>query len=366
MSKAHSVYRGFTLVELLVVIAIIGMLIALLLPAVQAAREAARRSQCTNNLKQMALALHNYHDVKNRLPVLIMARPGNTNTAERFSVNIDMLPYIEQSPLYSAFESAESGDWAAHQNAGATTERGILMRTRVNTLLCPSDSVDPAPVGLTLGWTNLVYCVGDHQLQREAQGRSRGVFTARTNHKLLSAVRDGTSNTIALSEARRPTNLQDIASIDNFSPETKTMADFTARYARGEYVNPTGHATANDTGIQRGYNWASGDLQFIGFCTVLPPNSGNFRNEDRSNQNSWTLASASSNHTGGVNSARLDGSVGFITDSVNTGAETTPTARTTPANNTGTGDGQIGALGASPWGIWGALGTVAGRENVSL
>src|SRR5438874_1669093 len=91
---------GFTLVELLVVIAIIGVLVALLLPAVQAAREAARRTQCSNNLKQLGLAMHNYHDVAGRLPCNINRVGGATNDRNQASQLVNLLPYIEQKSLY--------------------------------------------------------------------------------------------------------------------------------------------------------------------------------------------------------------------------------------------------------------------------
>jgi prepilin-type N-terminal cleavage/methylation domain-containing protein len=98
--------RGFTLIELLVVIAIIAILIALLLPAVQQAREAARRSQCKNNLKQMGLALHNYHDVYNQLP------PGGTSTAWGSSFFLSMLPYVDQQNVYNNLDFATKNNSA--------------------------------------------------------------------------------------------------------------------------------------------------------------------------------------------------------------------------------------------------------------
>ncbi len=128
------VRRGFTLIELLVVIAIIGVLIGLLLPAVQAAREAARRAQCINNLKQLGLALHNYHDTAGSLP------PGVIDMVygwQQWSALSMMLPYMEQRQVYDTLNFAITGDSCDPNGVNST---GI--RTTVNAFLCPSD-IDP-------------------------------------------------------------------------------------------------------------------------------------------------------------------------------------------------------------------------------
>src|SRR4051794_38631224 len=124
--------RGFTLIELLVVIAIIAVLIALLLPAVQAAREAARRSQCVNNLKQLGLAIQNYNDTNGCLPPTDTAAVFNSATANAndFGMKVRILPYLEQGPLYNAFN--QSFQYNLVQN-------GTVSATTVNTFLCPSD-----------------------------------------------------------------------------------------------------------------------------------------------------------------------------------------------------------------------------------
>ncbi len=120
---------GFTLIELLVVIAIIAVLIALLLPAVQAAREAARRAQCVNNLKQLGIALHNYHDVTGVLPW--GAGPWGWND---WSTHVMMLPYMEQTPLYNALNFTNG---CADGNCGGVNTTGVYRQ--VATFLCPSD-----------------------------------------------------------------------------------------------------------------------------------------------------------------------------------------------------------------------------------
>lgn len=123
--------RGFTLIELLVVIAIIAVLIALLLPAVQQAREAARRSQCINNLKQLGLAIHNFHDTYNELPV--SNRPPATGT-RRLGAITRMLPQLEQSPLYNRYN--QTLQWSDPD----ATQR-LVVSTKIPTLICPSDVV---------------------------------------------------------------------------------------------------------------------------------------------------------------------------------------------------------------------------------
>lgn len=120
--------RGFTLIELLVVIAIIAVLIALLLPAVQQAREAARRSQCKNNLKQWGLAIHNYHDTFNRLP-MTMGLPTTNPPANNLALHVRLLPYMDQAPLYSQF------DFGLHYD---TAPNLALKNQTFETLHCPS------------------------------------------------------------------------------------------------------------------------------------------------------------------------------------------------------------------------------------
>src|SRR5690606_33556929 len=133
--------NGFTLVELLVVIAIIGVMVGLLLPAVQAAREAARRMSCTNNLKQIGLALHNYHDSFNRLPAGstgVLNAAGSNFNGHGWTWQAAILPYIEQGPLYDAIQGPDGmGNEQGDQNNGKPL---VLRDTDISVFWCPSQT----------------------------------------------------------------------------------------------------------------------------------------------------------------------------------------------------------------------------------
>src|ERR1700757_2977855 len=146
--RSSTVRSAFTLIELLVVIAIIAVLISLLLPAVQSAREAARRAQCVNNLKQLALAMHNYHDVNNALP---LGRTLQAGTYRPFSQQARILGYMEQSNVFNSLNFSLSS-YDPSNATGASVS--------VNSFLCPTDVSAPIPTGQILpgyGWGAVNY-----------------------------------------------------------------------------------------------------------------------------------------------------------------------------------------------------------------
>lgn len=150
--------RGFTLIELLVVIAIIAILIALLLPAVQQAREAARRIRCRNNLKQIALALHNYHDAHGFFPYGLNGYGGGCPNYLTFgSWRVMILPYIDQAPLYEEF----APHFGASERCGGTSVRGLPEhRIPLDVYFCPSEAGGRSG-GVATGWPHELQCPGD-------------------------------------------------------------------------------------------------------------------------------------------------------------------------------------------------------------
>ena len=187
---------AFTLIELLVVIAIIAILIALLLPAVQQAREAARRTQCKNNIKQLGLALHNYHDVFNIFPnsfhgfnpTKTLARVNPRN----HSWMVMILPYIEQSALHSAIDSES-------QLYGQTLPNGeFVTAQKIVSFLCPSDTYIEAEDHYDLATTNYAGSQGFDWWRRKGT-QHEGMFSLQSKVRMRD-FKDGTSNTIAVGE----------------------------------------------------------------------------------------------------------------------------------------------------------------------
>jgi prepilin-type N-terminal cleavage/methylation domain-containing protein/prepilin-type processing-associated H-X9-DG protein len=362
--------RGFTLIELLVVIAIIAVLIALLLPAVQSAREAARRSQCVNNLKQIGLALHNYHSSNDRFP------QGKSMSADaaaysdqqyagwtEWSAQAEMLGYMEQTPLYNAINFSYCGGWGFGMGVNITA-----FNATINTFMCPSDgevNKGGPPPGLAIAnqWGNSTYppntnsyrgsigtttsrwgwLYGYAQCQPNPFGfgggsnqpcapYATGMFVYWNAYGIRDCT-DGTSNTVAFSES-----LVADAGIPQVIHRNNSVTGVTgASLENVQEASPTNYQTVivpaiqactlayqSNTNISQasGNRWGWGATSITLFNTVVTPNSKQAPwNSCRPDcggcgPDDSALSNAQSNHPGGVNVMFADGSVKFIKDSI--------------------------------------------------
>ena len=375
MKTTHS-RRGFTLVELLVVIAIIGILIGLLLPAVQAAREAARRMQCTNNLKQMGLAIQNYHDTHNCLPGYGFGGVGPYD----YTPYIGMLPFYEQN---ARFEMLAAGDSRGVWEIEPFDDSPAFERT-IQTIICPSDAF--AAKGFTESGYAAPFTTCSYRFSHAdaINGRgwwndcrssnancphnSRSVFTMKNVDRgtgtgwcpPLAAVIDGTSNTLFMSERctsprGRYTSDSDQrvksgwakAGMWNGNPKSSCM---TLVGNNGNYVASA--TTYAGSGSLYGMYYPN----FTVFHTIMPPNGPSCGDD-------WgdtLVSSATSYHSGGVNAVMGDGSVRFVSDTIDCGDLSYPC----PLNPAGhVSNRPVG--GPSPFGVWGALGTINGGETTA-
>lgn len=194
--------RGFTLVELLVVIAIIGILVALLLPAVQAARGAARRMQCKNNLKQLGLAMHNYHDVHKQLPpgFMVVNEQGEINGGWAWAVFL--MPYLEQSPLQDKLSITQY----TLNEVVSDPNLQPLLSTQLPVLKCPTSTLEPlreylGGTGIMVSTANYTCCRGFFRYSGETHlfVKNNGIFYGESRTR-FATITDGLSNTIALGE----------------------------------------------------------------------------------------------------------------------------------------------------------------------
>ena len=320
-SKKPRSFSGFTLVELLVVIAIIGILIGMLLPAVQAVREAARRISCGNNLRQMALATLNYESAFQRFPA--SWAPTSDEFGDGWSVQAQILPYAEQANL----ESEIDFDRSYNNQVGPINLNGELVRlasARVPLLLCPSEIRDevrlssdgsPNHYPLNYGGNAGTWFVYDPD-----SGRSGGGVITTLNGTNFGSLTDGSSNTLFYSEVKAYTPyFRNAAMSGNLPMPTDPNA---VSGMGGDFRTDSGHT-----------EWVDGRSHQTSFTATFTPNtvvpfvdssSGGTIDVDWTNQQEGRSETAStfaaitsrSYHTGGVNSARADGSVHFESDSI--------------------------------------------------
>ena len=302
--------RGFTLIELLVVIAIIAVLVGLLLPAVQQAREAARRLQCRNHLKQIGLALHNYHEANNAIPPQATWAPNTTFSG--YSIHVRLLPHIEQTNLYHS----------VNYNAGYASQPDVC-KARIPLFRCPSDPKDATRFdgGVEFYGTNYGFCIGTWLgLDRLAAKGGDGPFGYNMGHS-FAAITDGLSNTVGAAEVK--TFVAALLDGGNPSaPNTPPPATPAEVAAYGGAFDPDYCHT----------QWATGRTLQSGMTCTFPPNTQvpltrggvtwdvdftSSRVSPSGPIQSYRVVTARSYHAGGVNSLMLDGSVRFVSSSIN-------------------------------------------------
>ncbi|MCL2742977.1 MAG: DUF1559 domain-containing protein [Planctomycetaceae bacterium] len=373
--RAHA----FTLVELLVVIAIIGVLIALLLPAVQAAREAASRMHCSNNLKQIVLALHNYHDTHQSFPAGASGpdyygvgadgvSPGTTRLGgpNALSSLVRLHPFMEQAALHEKCTELAIR-YATWQNtaypAGSVPNNAWCIQ--VANFRCPSDRARSSSGTTEYGFSNYMSCNADWPEHNQDGTNTtyttaspyRALFSAVVNRRwqTMASVIDGTSNTVAYAE--RCVSLGNLlslkigiaasdAAVHKTNPALCDLSECLAFRNGNEYreVGTTSPVPVGTTYVTKRYADGRGFCAY--FHTILPPNSPSCVRAD--DLTSRTIIAASSSHSGGVNVGILDGSVRFISETIDAGNIATA---------------EIKASGPSDFGVWGALGTVDGGES---
>jgi prepilin-type processing-associated H-X9-DG protein len=353
------------LVELLVVIAIIGVLIALLLPAVQAAREAARRMTCANHLKQFGIALHNYQDACKTLPSGCSRQPfqvtsGVTHwTGPYWSAQFRLMPFMELQQVYDGvishkLSSVPANDWTP----GPWSNDFTTVLGQIGVYKCPTDAA-PKSSATEQTYFNYMICRGDVPGNCDI----RSIFPRNVSRDIGYAS-DGTSNTIALAEAA-VTQLDmynlvkgGIAIVSGtIDGTTKPQTDCgSIKSSTDKTIYDTGHSNYSDVKQTRARGYCVLDGRFMrgSFSTILPPNSANCVSAGTNNghEENPAIYSASSYHSGGINICLLDGSVRFVSETVDCGDQ----------------DATIDGTAAvqSPYGVWGAYGSPKGGESKSF
>jgi prepilin-type N-terminal cleavage/methylation domain-containing protein/prepilin-type processing-associated H-X9-DG protein len=313
---------GFTLVELLVVIAIIGVLVALLLPAVQAARAAANRMSCGNNVKQLGIGNHNYHDTFKTLPPLSVGGPWDT-----FAWRVHLLPFIEQSSVYDGitFSNSTSPTYHVPWSSTQPDAQGRLPGYRgveISAFVCPADGglTAAAPNTNTIGRVSYRACVGT-TINNNATGDTNGMFRAVQGRSFADTF-DGLSNTVMVSEMcmanvgnRTDVKGNVLHSIAGGADATFAQACLAASDGGNGKKIPQGSVGNVVTAYSPGSRWPDGRPVFSAVTTYLGPNQISCKEGGNTDQQ-YGAYTANSRHSGGVMVGMGDGSVKFVSETI--------------------------------------------------
>jgi prepilin-type N-terminal cleavage/methylation domain-containing protein/prepilin-type processing-associated H-X9-DG protein len=322
--------RGFTLIELLVVVSIIAVLIALLLPAVQGARESARRTQCVNNLKQLGLAVQNYASTVGALPPT-----GNTNPStitkqptNNFGMKARLLPYLEQEIMWNALNQGGKAEATAADLAPGSND--TVVTSQVNAFLCPSD------INVPVGTYAVLNKTGARQVGYGSYPNNIGTILRNNGGKLdgpayhmgtpsqggtitLNKISDGLSNTAIFSEWIRGRNLPNAnTGLSRVYNALVAYPSANGSVALKTYLDGCRNSTTPYPAYDsKGMKWLNDNCsEGGGYSHIMTPNLQACFFQGDGAQVGRTLVGASSHHSGGVNTAFLDGSVKFIKSSV--------------------------------------------------
>ncbi len=381
---------GFTLTELLVAITIIAILVGLLIPAVQAAREAGRRMQCSNHLKQIGIAIHNYHSAYQKLPPNLSGTVIRSNSVRVMNEGnrrmlgwlVPITPFMEQQNVWEQIATGSDGSPPNYQPMGPATWNIFFdpWLMEIPGYRCPSDPGRGAP--LYHGRTNYAACLGDHAHLVHSGGKNefgyydwdswssglvgtdyfddawvldaarlcnRGMFWSRHDTHFHD-VTDGLANTMMVAEIGTAIGDRQAKSNNAFHVRPDSVAYLQVNVANclgsldpispGNLLNTVLTSTVFGS---RGHMWANGLPAFSTFHAIVPPNGPSCFNRDFASEG---ISTAASYHNGGVYVLFGDGHIAFVTNEIDAGNQS--------ARNQGGG--------ASAYGLWGALGTRASRE----
>jgi prepilin-type N-terminal cleavage/methylation domain-containing protein len=332
MKKAS---RGFTLVELLVVIAIIGILVGLLLPAVQAAREAARRMSCSNQLKQLALAFHNYESAHKKVPRLASWVDNGAGMQQSnwngYSAHTMILPYIEQGNLFNQL-GFNQYHYDGAVRAPMSIPPVVIGRTPISTFVCPSDLPYPATSNRNaqgweqseMGWNNYGCSEGSNSGYNVATAEQNGFFRRAVDVGFKDII-DGLSNTIMLAEFNKGDNTSSQFNItagdfpNGIAFPGSWTHQFPSQQAVTEYGQTCLAAGPSSHRSTAGFRWIAPGFYNTAINTVAPPNwqfPACMPCAGCGQGDSQGVFPARSRHTGGAMHAMGDGSVQFISNNV--------------------------------------------------